>query len=148
MNNNIYTCLLQECMPKTVFQIIHLRILQQDHVLTNQQASFWQLCALSMAQAGSFCAVLLFVCALLAASEFPVHITSTMWSIDDILKPPQTRALNILPTPPPSPSVPPATFVYHTLPRAPGDTLKQIQRLSSNLSTPPPSPRVLPAPYV
>ena len=123
-------------------------------MLTNQLASFWRLHAFSMARAGSFCVVLLFLCACLllfgihlAASEFPVHITTTMWSIDDIMRPPQTRAPNILPTPPPSPSVPPATFVYHTICRAPGDTLKQIQSPSTNLSTPPPSPRAPPAPY-
>ena len=70
-----------------------------------------------------------------------------MWSIDDILRTPHPRAPNILPTPPPSPSVLPATFVYHTVRRASSDTLKQIQSPSTNLSTPPPSPRALPAPY-
>ena len=59
-------------------------------MLTNQLASFRRLGAFSMAQAGSFCAVLQLICACLAVSEFPVHITSTMWSIDDILKLPQT----------------------------------------------------------
>ena len=107
-----------------------------------------------MVRAGSFCAVLLFLCACLlllcihlASSEFPVHITTTMWLRDDILRQPQTRVPNILPTPPPSPSVPPATFVYHTIRRALGNTLKRIQSPPTNLSTPPPSPRAPPAPY-
>ena len=67
-------------------------------VLTNQLASFWRMHSFSMAWAGTFCVVLLFVCACLplfgihlTTSEFPVDITSTMWSIDNILQPPSTE---------------------------------------------------------
>lgn len=103
-----------------------------------------------MAPAGSFWAVLLFLCACL-----PIHLaaSSTMWSIDDILKPPQTWAPNILPTPPPSPGAPqaPATFMYWTPRLSPSDTLKQtkcpLKSPPANFCTPPPSPRGLPAPY-
>ena len=127
-------------------------------MLTNQLASFWRLRAFSMARAGSFCAVLLFLCACLllfgihlAASEFPVHITTTMWSIDDILRPPQTRVPNILPTPPPSPSVAASEFPVHitTTMWSIDDILRPPQTRAPNiLPTPPPSPSVPPATFV